>query len=114
MPVAFRKGPKNEPWGSSACARSSTMPPASEPVREARARVVARGALRARSARGVAVQAPRLQVADDDPFPAAIDAPEQAAGRIQRAASRRLSGHGGGVGACNSLERRVRGRIGTG
>src|SRR2546421_13051977 len=88
MPVAFRKGPRNEPWGNSACASSSTMSPASEPVREARARVVVRGALRERAARAVAVQAPRLQVADDDPFPAEIDAPEQAAGRKQRAAPR--------------------------
>src|ERR1041385_6883643 len=87
------------------------MSPASEPVREARARVVVRGALRERAARGVAVQAPRLQVADGDPFPAEIDAPEQAAGRIQRAASRRISGQVGGLGGCNSVERLVRFRI---
>src|SRR2546421_6629223 len=114
MPVAFRKGPRNEPWGNSACASSSTMSPASEPVREARARVVVRVALRERAARGVAVQAPRLQVADDDPFPAEIDTPEQAAGRIQRAASRRISGQVGGLGGCNSVERLARFRIGPG
>src|SRR5258708_13234409 len=114
MPVAFRKGPRNEPWGSSACARSSTMSPASEPVREARARVMIRGALSERAARGVAVQPSRLQVADDDPLPAEIDAPEQPAGRIQRAASRRISGQAGGLGGCNSVERLARFRIGPG
>src|SRR5258708_4810452 len=102
MPVAFRKGPRNEPWGSSACARSSTMSPSSEPVREARARVVVRGALSERAARGVAVQPSRFQVADHDPLPAEIDAPDQAAARVQRAAPR------------YAVERLIRFRIGPG
>src|SRR6266849_6686774 len=102
MPVAFRKGPKKEPWGSSACARSSTMSPASKPVRQARASVVVRCAFRERAARGVAAKPSRLQVADDDPFPAEIDAPEQSAAGIQGAAPR------------HAVERLVRFRIGPG
>src|SRR6266853_4401143 len=100
MPAATRKGLK-KPWGNRTCARSS-MSPASEPVRQACASVVVRCALRERAARGVAVQPPRLQVADDDPFPAEIDSPEQSAARIQRAASR------------HAVERLVRFRIGPG
>src|SRR5882672_9539429 len=100
MIAATRKGLK-KPWGNRACARSS-MSPASKPVRYARARVVVRRAFRERTARGIAVQPSRLQVADDDPFPAEIDAPEQPAGRIQRAAPR------------HAVERLVRFRIGPG
>src|SRR5436309_6940670 len=100
MTVATRKGLR-KPWGSRTCARSS-MQPASKPVRQAYASVVVRCALRERAARGVAVQPPRLQVADDDPFAAEIDPPEQSAARIQRAASR------------HSVERLVRFRIGPG
>src|SRR6266513_279290 len=100
MPVATRKGLK-KPWGNRACA-SSSISPASKPVRQARARVVVRPALRERAARGVAVQPSRLQVADDDPIPAEIDSPEQSAGREQRAASR------------DAVERLVRFRIGPG
>src|SRR5712692_5594879 len=114
MPVAFRKGLKKEPWGSSACARSSTMSPASKPVRQARASVVVRCAFRERTARGVAVQPPRLQVPDDDPFAAEIDAPEQSAGRKQRAASRAKGGQVGGLGGRDAVERLVRFRIGPG
>src|SRR6266851_7214082 len=103
MPVAFRKGLRKEPWGSSACASSSTMCRlASEPVRQARAGVVVRPAFRERTARGVTVQLSRLQVADHDPFPAEIDAPEQSAARIQGAAPR------------HAVERLVRFRIGPG
>src|SRR6266704_4870555 len=101
MTVATRKGLR-KPWGNSACARSSTMSFASKPVRQACASVVVRCALRERAARGVAVQPPRLQVADDDPFAAEIDSPEQSAARIQRAASR------------HAVERLVRFRIGPG
>src|SRR6266852_1877944 len=114
MPVAFRKGPKKEPWGRSACASSSTMSPASKPVREARARIVVRGAFGERAARGIAAQPSRLQIADHDPFPAQIDAPEQSAGRKQRAVSRRISGQAGGLGGRNSVEGLVRFRIGPG
>src|SRR5882762_3378631 len=88
MAAATRKGLK-KPWGNRACARSS-MSPASESVRQARARVMVRGPLSERAARGVAAQPPRLQVADDHPFAAEIDAPEQSAGRKQRAASSRI------------------------
>src|SRR6267154_1304971 len=102
MPVAFRKGFKKEPWPNSACASSSTMSPASKPVRQARARVVVRPAFRERTARGVAVQPPRFQIADDDPFAAEIDAPEQSAAGIQRTALR------------HAVERLVRFRIGAG
>src|SRR5712691_803034 len=112
MTDATRKGFK-KPWGNRACARSS-MSPSSKPVRHARARVVVRCAFRERAARGIAVQPSRLQVADDDPLPAEIDAPEQPAGRIQRAASRRISGQAGGLGGCNSVERLARFRIGPG
>src|SRR6267154_1311276 len=114
MPVAFRKGFKKEPWPNSACASSSTMSPASKPVRQARARVVVRPAFRERTARGVAVQPPRFQIADDDPFAAEIDAPEQSAGRKQRAASRRIRGQVGGLGGLDTVERLVRFRIGPG
>src|SRR6266545_5420994 len=100
MTAATRKGPK-KPWGNRACARSS-MPSASKPVRQARAGVVVRCAFRERAARGIAVQPPRLQVADDDPFPAEIGSPEQSAARIQRAAPR------------HAVERLVRFRIGPG
>src|SRR5216684_4390162 len=100
MTAATRKGFK-KPWGNRACARSS-MSPASKPVRQACARVVVRCAFRERAARGIAVQPPRLQVADDDPFPAEIDSPEQPAGCIQRAASR------------HAVERLIRFRIGPG
>src|SRR5213594_3744333 len=100
MTVATRKGLR-KPWGSRTCARSS-MWPASKPVRQACASVVVRCALRERAARGVAVQPPRLQVADDDPFAAEIDPPEQSAARVQRAASR------------HPVERLVRFRIGPG
>src|SRR6266704_4584803 len=98
MAVAFRKGPRKDPWGNSACARPSIMSrPASKLVRQACARVVVRCALRERAARGVAVQPPRLQIADDDPFPAEIDSPEQSAGRKQRAASRGIRGQTDGL-----------------
>src|SRR5437667_8357225 len=100
MTDATRKGFK-KPWGNRACARSS-MSPSSKPVRHARARVVVRCAFRERAARGIAVQPSRLQVADDDPFPAEIDAPEQPASRIERAAPR------------HAVERLVRFRIGPG
>src|SRR5213593_601975 len=96
MPAATRKG-LQKPWGNRACARSSILP-ASKPVREAPARVVVRPAFRERAARGVALQPPRLQVADDDPFAAEIDAPEQSVARIQRAASRRMDGQARGRG----------------
>src|SRR5258706_9413472 len=86
MPVAFRKGVRKEPWGKSACASSSTMSSASKPVRQARARVVVRPAFRDRAARRVALEPPRLQIADHDPFAAEIDAPEQSAAGIQGAA----------------------------
>src|SRR3982074_2916895 len=102
MPVAFRKGVRKEPWGKSACASSSTMSPASKPVRQARARVVVRPAFRERAARGVALEPPLLQIADHDPFAAEIDAPEQSAAGIQRAAPR------------HAVERLVRFRIGPG
>src|SRR5438309_6746842 len=98
MAAAIRKGFK-KPWGNRACARSS-MSPASKPVRHACARVVVRCAFRERAARRVAVQPSRLQVADHDPFPAEIDAPEEPAGRIERAAPR------------HAVERLVRFRIG--
>src|SRR5712675_3534557 len=102
MPVAFRKGVRKEPWGKSACASSSTMSPASKPVRQARARVVVRPAFRERAARGVALEPPRLQIADHDPFAAEIDAPEQSAAGIQRAAP------------LHAVERLVRFRVGPG
>src|SRR5438093_4303707 len=100
MPAATRKG-LQKPWGNRACARSSILP-ASKPVRQACARVVVRPALRERAARGVAVQPPRLQIADDDPFAAEIDSPEQSAACIQGAAPR------------HAVERLVRFRIGPG
>src|SRR6266699_2852522 len=112
MTAATRKGLK-KPGGNRACARSS-MWPASKPVREARARVVVRDALRERAARGVAVQPSRLQVADDDPLPAEIDSPEQSAGRKQWAAPRGMWGQVGGLCGCNSVERLARFRIGPG
>src|SRR5712691_10648048 len=102
MPVAFRKGLRKEPWVNSACASSSTMSSSSKPVRQARARVMVRAAFRERAARGVAVQPPRLQIADDDPFAAEIDAPEQSAAGIQGAAPR------------HAVERLVRFRVGPG
>src|SRR5712671_4310272 len=114
MPVAFRKGVRKEPWGKSACASSSTMSPASKPVRQARARVVVRRAFRERAARGVALEPPRLQIADHDPFAAEIDAPEQSTGRKQRAASRRIRGQVGGLGGRDTVERLVRSRTGPG
>src|SRR5438094_7351985 len=111
MPAPARKAIRKEPCGKNARSRSrprvsmlydrlsvigqSSETGASKPVREARARVVARGALGERAARGVAVQPSRLQIADHDPFPAEIDAPEQSAGRKQRAASRRIRGQAG-------------------
>src|SRR5438309_6698196 len=98
MTAATRKGFK-KPWGNRACARSS-MSPALKSVRHARARVVVRCAFRERAARGIAVQPSRLQVADDDPFPAEIGAPEQPAACIQWAAPR------------HAVERLVRFRIG--
>src|SRR6266850_5681279 len=61
-----------------------------------------RPAFREWAARGVALQPPRLQIADDDPFPAEIDAPEQSAAAIQWAAPR------------HAVERLVRFRIGPG
>src|SRR5438876_12163059 len=114
MTVATRKGLR-KPWGSRTCARSS-MWPASKPVRQACASVVVRCALRERAARGIAVQPPRLQVADDDPFAAEIDPPEQSAARVQRAASRRMDGQarGRGLRGCDAVERLVRFRIGPG
>src|SRR5207249_8042926 len=112
MPAATRKG-LQKPWGNRACARSS-ISPASKPVREACARVVVRPAFRERAARGVAVQPPRLQVADDDPFAAEIDSPEQSAGRKQRAASCGVGGQAGGLGGRDAVERLVRFRIGPG
>src|SRR6266581_6720741 len=105
MTAATRKGLK-KPWGNRTCARSS-MWPASKPVRQACASVVVRCALRERAARGVAVQPPRLQVADDDPFAAEIDSPEQSAGRKQRAASCGVGGQVGGLGGRNAVERLV-------
>src|SRR5258706_3166505 len=75
---------------------------ASKPVRQARARVMVRPAFRERAARGVALQPPRLQIADDDPFAAEIDAPEQSAAGKHRAAPR------------HAVERLVRFRIGPG
>src|SRR5258708_19527340 len=78
------------------------MPSSSKPVRQARARVMVRPAFRERAARGVALQPPRLQIADDDPFAAEIDAPEQSAAGIQGAAPR------------HAVERLVRFRIGPG
>src|SRR6266853_1302099 len=92
----FRKPCGNRTW-----ARSS-MWIASKPVRQARARVVVRPAFRERAARGVAVQPPRLQIADHDPFAAEIDAPEQSAAGIQRAAP------------LHAVERLVRFRVGPG
>src|SRR5881296_801322 len=112
MTVATRKGLR-KPWGSRTCARSS-MWPASKPVRQACASVVVRCALRERAARGVAVQPPRLQVADDDPFAAEIDPPEQSAARKQRPASCGVGGQVGGLGGRNAVERLVRFRIGPG
>src|SRR6266705_5332505 len=112
MPAATRKG-LQKPWGNRACARSS-ISPASKPVRQACARVVVRPAFRERAARGVAVQPPRLQVADDDPFAAEIDSPEQSAGRKQRAASRGIRGQTDGLGGRDAVERLVRFRIGPG
>src|SRR3989442_9341818 len=109
MTDATRKGFK-KPWGNRGCARSS-ISPASKPVRHACARVVVRCAFRERAARGIAVQPSRLQVADDDPFPAEIDAPEQPAARKQRAASCGIGGELGGLGGRNTVERLVRFRI---
>src|SRR6266508_2726728 len=114
MPAATRKGLK-KPWGNRMCARSS-MPPASEPIRQACAGVVVRCALRERAARGIAAQPPRLQVAHHDPFAAEIGSPEQSAARIQRAASDRIHGQTGArrLPGRNAVERLVRFRIGPG
>src|SRR5258706_7286563 len=90
------------------------MSSSSKPVRQARTRVMVRPAFRERAARGVALQPPRLQIADDDPFAAEVDAPEQSAGRKQRPASRRIRGQVGGLGGRDAVERLVRSRIGPG
>src|SRR3982074_1890975 len=61
-----------------------------------------RPAFRERAARGAALHAPRLQIADGDPFAAGTGPPRQPAAGIQRAPPR------------HAVERLVRFRVGPG
>src|SRR6266851_1177151 len=96
MPAPKRKGHRKGPCGNNARARSSAAiglfysgPGLDlESVREAHARIVVRGALGERAARGVAAKLARFRACDRQPFAAEVDRPEKPDARKQGSASR--------------------------
>src|SRR5712691_4314806 len=96
MPAPKRKGHRKGPCGSNARASSGVsmrlfyrgIGRDSESVREADARIVVRGALGERAARGIAAKLARFHASDRQPFAAEVDRPEKPNARKQRSASR--------------------------
>src|SRR5713226_8603044 len=96
MPAPKRKGHRKGPCGSNPRASSSVsmrlfyrgIGTDSEPVRETHARIVVRGALGERTARGIAAKLARFSASDRQPFAAEVDRPEKPDARKQRSASR--------------------------
>src|SRR6266581_4117641 len=96
MPAPKRKGHRKGPCGSNARASSSVsmrlfyrgIGRDSESVREADARIVVRGALGERAARGIAAKLARFGACDRQPFAAQVHRPEKPDARKQRSASR--------------------------
>src|SRR5713226_2668635 len=95
MPAPKRKGHRKGPCGRNARTSSGVsmrlfyrgIGRDSEPVREAHARIVVRGALGERAARGVAAKFSRFHASERQPFAAQVDRPEKPDARKKGAAS---------------------------
>src|SRR5712691_10478956 len=92
MPAPKRKGHRKGPCGSNARASSGVsmrlfyrgIGRDSESVREADARIVVRGALGERAARGIAAKLARFRASNRQPFAAQVHRPEKPDARKER------------------------------